>query len=53
MLKPAADACGYLHVRIGNPKQKATLWKVHQLVWYAFHPEYDRKKCRKANHNPP
>lgn len=24
--------------------QKANLWKVHQLVWLAFHPEYDRKK---------
>ncbi len=35
---------GYLHVRIGKPKQKASLWKVHQLVWLAFHPEYDRKK---------
>ena len=53
MLKPAADACGYLHVIIGLPKQKAELWKMHQLVWYAFHPEYDRKKCRKASHNPP
>ena len=36
---------GYLHVRIGKPKQKASLWKVHQLVWLVFHPEYDRKKC--------
>lgn len=25
--------------------QKANLWKVHQLVWLAFHPEYDRRKC--------
>ena len=45
ILKPSKDKCGYLHVRIGLPKQKASLWKVHQLVWLAFHPEYDRKKC--------
>ena len=32
-------------MRIGKPAHKASLWKVHQLVWLAFHPEYDRKKC--------
>lgn len=50
ILKPSKDKCGYLHVRIGLPMQKANLWKVHQLVWLAFHPEYDRKKMRTQIH---
>lgn len=47
LLTPSTDACGYQHVVIGKPQHKGSLWKVHQLVWYTFHPEYDRKKCGK------
>ena len=50
ILSGATDAIGYKHLRlIPDEGKRAVLWKVHQLVWKAFHPEYDRKQCGRTN----